>query len=107
MPNLMLIEAYMKGSMLPAPDLWLAPFRVNCYYSFQHYGAGLLGRLLGVGPGVCYHLAYATMAGLIALLAGTCVAKFCPWQPGRWAVVAASGSLSDTTALARARLHGD
>jgi hypothetical protein len=89
MPNLMLIEAYMKGTRLPAPDLWLAPFRANCYYSFQHYGAGLLGRLLGVGPGVCYHLAYCTMAGLIALLAGTCVARFCAWQPGRWAALSA------------------
>jgi hypothetical protein len=84
MPNLMMIEAYMKGTRLPAPDLWLAPFRSNCYYSFQHYAAGLIGRLLAVGPGVSYHLAYCTLAGLIALLLGACVARFCPWPLGRW-----------------------
>jgi uncharacterized membrane protein len=87
MPNLMMIEAYMKGTRLPAPDLWLSPFRSNCYYSFQHYAAGLIGRVLGVGPGVSYHLAYCTMAGLIALLIGTCVARLCPWPLGRWIAV--------------------
>jgi uncharacterized membrane protein len=84
MPNLMLIEAYMRGARLPAPDLWLAPFRSNCYYSFQHYGAGLLGRVLGVGPGVSYHLAYCTLTGLIALLVGACVSRLCAWPAGRW-----------------------
>ena len=84
MPNLMMIEAYMRGTRLPAPDLWLAPFRSNCYYSFQHYGAALLGRLLGVGPGVSYHLAYCTLAGMITLLAGACVSRLCSWPLGRW-----------------------
>ena len=31
MPNLMMIEAYMRGTKLPAPDLWLPPFRANFY----------------------------------------------------------------------------
>jgi len=88
MPNLMMIEAYMRGTRLPPPDLWLAPFRGNCYYSFQHYGASLLGRVLGIGPGPSYHLAYCTIAGLIALLVGACFAHLCPWRPGRWVGIA-------------------
>jgi|CZKI01.1.fsa_nt_gi uncharacterized membrane protein len=84
MPNLMMIEAYMRGTRLPPPDLWLPPFRGNCYYSFQHYGAALIGRVLGVGPGVSYHLAYCTLAGLIALLLGACIARLCAWPLGRW-----------------------
>jgi uncharacterized membrane protein len=83
MPNLAMIEGYMRGTRLPPPDAWMAPFRLNFYYSFQHYGASLLGRILDVGPGVSYHLAYCTLAGLIALLCGTCVARLCPWAPGR------------------------
>ncbi len=84
MPNFALIEAYMRGTRLPPPDLWLSPFRSNCYYSFQHYGAALLGRLLGVGPGVSYHLAFCTLAGFLALLAGSCFARLCKWPLGRW-----------------------
>ncbi len=89
MPNLMMIEAYMRGTRLPPPDLWLSPFRANCYYSFQHYGAALLGRLLGTGPGVTYHLAYCTIAGLITLLVGACVSRLCAWRIGRWTAVLA------------------
>lgn len=84
MPNFGLIESYMKGTQLPPPDLWLSPFRANCYYSFQHYGASLLGRLLGVGPGVSYHLAFCTLVGFLTLLSGSCIGKLCGWAAGRW-----------------------
>jgi uncharacterized membrane protein len=84
MPNLMMIEGYMRGTRLPPPDLWLPPFRANCYYSFQHYGAALLGRILDVGPGVSYHLAYCTLVGFITLLVGSCLGRLCAWRPGRW-----------------------
>jgi hypothetical protein len=83
MPNLMMIEAYMRGTKLPAPDIWLPPFRANFYYSFQHYGASLMGRLLGIAPGVTYHLAYCTIVGFIAVLMGSCAARLCDWRPGR------------------------
>jgi uncharacterized membrane protein len=84
MPNFALIESYMRGGRLPPPDLWLARFTANGYYSFQHYGAALLGRLLGVGPGVSYHLAFCTLVGFLVLLIGTCFARLCAWRPGRW-----------------------
>jgi uncharacterized membrane protein len=84
MPNLMMIEAYMRGTRLPPPDLWLSTFRWNCYYSLQHYAAALIGRVLGVGPGVSYHMAYCILAGLIALVMGSSVARFCKVSMGRW-----------------------
>jgi uncharacterized membrane protein len=98
LPNLMMIEAYMRGTRLPAPDLWLPPFRANFYYSFQHYCASLAGRLLGVSPGVSYHLAYCTLVGFITLLMGSCIARMCSWRPGRLAclltlLVGGSGSV--------------
>lgn len=85
MPNLAMIEAYMRGVRLPPPDVWLPPFTLNFYYSFQHYGASFLGRLLDLGPGPSYHLAYCSLVGYITLLAGSCVSRLCPWTPGRWA----------------------
>jgi hypothetical protein len=84
MPNFALIESYMRGGRLPPPDLWLARFSANGYYSFQHYGASLLGRLLGVGPGVSYHLAFCTLVGFLTLLAGSCFSRLCRWRLGRW-----------------------
>jgi uncharacterized membrane protein len=85
MPNFGLIESYMRGTRLPPPDLWLSPFPANCYYSFQHYGASLLGRLIGLGPGVSYHMAFCTLVGFLTLLMGSCIGRFCEWTPGRWA----------------------
>ncbi|HEY5078569.1 MAG TPA: DUF2298 domain-containing protein [Opitutaceae bacterium] len=84
MPNLAMIEAYMRGTRLPAPDIWFPPYRLNFYYSFQHYGASLLGRLLGIGPGVSYQLAYCTLVGFITLLCASCVSRLCSWPVGRW-----------------------
>ncbi len=84
MPNYALIEAYMRGTRLPPPDLWLSPFRANYYYSFQHYGAALIGRLFGLGPGVSYHLAFCTLVGFMTLLMGACIGRLCRWPPGRW-----------------------
>ena len=84
MPNFGLIESYMRGTRLPPPDLWLSHFSANCYYSFQHYCAALLGRLLGVGPGLSYHLAFCTMVGFLSLLMGSCFVRFGSWTLGRW-----------------------
>ena len=102
MPNLALIEGYMRGTRLPAPDLWLVPFRANCYYSFQHYAAALLGRLFGLGAGVSYHLAFCTLTGFLTLLMGTAIWRLCGWPPGRWtAMLALLVGGSGVAALAR------
>lgn len=82
MPSLALIEGYMQGTTLPAPDRWFWPYRANVYYSFQHYAAAFLGRSFGVVPGLAYHLGYCTLAGLITTAAGGCIARLCPWRWG-------------------------
>ncbi len=87
MPNYGFIVTYMRGTRLPPPDLWLSNFPANCYYSFQHYAAALMGRVLCIGPGISYHLAFCTMVGLFTLLAGSCVLRLCRWPIGRWLVV--------------------
>ena len=87
MPNYGLIVSYMRGTRLPPPDLWLSNFSANCYYSFQHYAAALLGRVLCIGPGISYHLAFCTFVGFFTLLAGSCVSRLCSWSLGRWTLV--------------------
>jgi uncharacterized membrane protein len=83
MPNFELIESYMRGTRLPPADLWMPPFPANNYYSFQHYCAALMGRLIGIGPGLSYHLAFCTLVGFMTLLAGSCFWKLCSWPAGR------------------------
>ena len=64
MPNLAMIEAYMRGTRLPAPDIWFPPYRLNFYYSFQHYGAALMGRILLLPTGSAYNIAYCLLVAL-------------------------------------------
>ena len=57
------ICSYYTGETLPVPDVWLYPYLSTQYYSFQHYGAALMGRVLGLQTGECYNI------GLCLLLA--------------------------------------
>ncbi len=82
LPDLSFVVNYMQGERLPPPDLWYPPYRLNHYYSFQHYGAGLLGRVLGQEPGVACQLAYCLVAGLAMAAAADLVRAIRP--PG-WA----------------------
>lgn len=64
MADLSFVADYSQGVRLPPPDLWCPPYTLNHYYSFQHYAAGLLGRVAGVSPGMAYHLAFCLLSGL-------------------------------------------
>ena len=64
LPDLSFIVNYMQGVTLPPPDLWYPPHTLNHYYSFQHYGGALLGRVFMLEPGVAYNISYALLAGL-------------------------------------------
>ena len=57
--DLAMIMSYMPGDRLPPTDAWYPPYPFDIYYSFQHYGAALLGRIFGLDPGTTYNLAFA------------------------------------------------
>lgn len=65
--DLSFICSYYSGATLPVPDAWYYPYLSTQYYSFQHYGAALMGRVLLLPPGTAYNLAFC----LLVALAGT------------------------------------
>ena len=66
-PDLMYICTYLPGGTLPATDFWLAPNLSYHYYSFQYYAAALMGRLLGLTPGITYNLALCAITALAGI----------------------------------------
>jgi hypothetical protein len=58
------ICSYYPGSTIPVPDAWLYPYLSTQYYSFQHYGAALMGRVLGLPTGEAYNLGFCVLIGL-------------------------------------------
>ncbi len=82
LPDLSFVVAYMQGVRLPPPDFWYPPHNLDHYYSFQHYGAALLGRWFALEPGTAYNVSYALLAGLTLSAAYELVALLC--RP-RWA----------------------
>jgi hypothetical protein len=65
--DLSFICSYYSGATIPVPDAWLYPYLSTQYYSFQHYGAALMGRALLLSPGAAYNIAFCS----IVALAGT------------------------------------
>jgi uncharacterized membrane protein len=64
------ICSYFTGATLPVPDVWFHPYPSTQYYSFQHYGAALMGRVLSIQPGVAYNMGFC----LLIALSGTAFA---------------------------------
>ncbi len=58
------ICSYYTGETIPVPDAWLYPYLSTQYYSFQHYGAALMGRVLGLQTGECYNIALCLLIAL-------------------------------------------
>ena len=70
------VASYLQGTRLPVPDLWLSPYLLTQYYSFQHYAAALMGRILQLGPGASYNVAYCVVVGLVMTAAQAFVRSF-------------------------------
>ncbi|MFY9926178.1 MAG: hypothetical protein WAK51_16990 [Opitutaceae bacterium] len=58
------ICSYYTGETIPVPDAWLYPYLSTQYYSFQHYGAALMGRVLGLQTGECYNIGLCLLIAL-------------------------------------------
>ncbi|HXN34974.1 MAG TPA: DUF2298 domain-containing protein [Opitutaceae bacterium] len=62
--DLSFICSYYTGATIPVPDAWLYPYLSTQYYSFQHYGAALMGRMLMLTPGMAYNIAFCALVAL-------------------------------------------
>jgi hypothetical protein len=58
------ICSYYTGATLPVQDAWFSPYLSTQYYSFQHYGAALMGRILLLPPGSAYNIGYCLLIAL-------------------------------------------
>jgi uncharacterized membrane protein len=58
------ICSYYTGETIPVPDVWYHPYLSTQYYSFQHYGAALMGRVLLLPTGTAYNLGYCLLVAL-------------------------------------------
>lgn len=79
--NLSFIASHLQGETLPGNDLWMAGYRLDMYYSFQHYCAALIGRVFGLSPAHTYHIGFAMIYGLIGL---TCWSTMRFWSENRF-----------------------
>ncbi len=70
--DLSFICSYASGATVPVPDAWFYPYASTQYYSFQHYGAALMGRLLSIPTGEAYNIGFCLLIALGgAAFAGT------------------------------------
>jgi uncharacterized membrane protein len=58
------ICSYFTGETIPVHDAWLYPYASTQYYSFQHYGAALMGRVLSIPTGETYNLGFCLLIAL-------------------------------------------
>ena len=69
------IKSYLVHAQLPVPDMWFAGESIN-YYSFGHFMASILIRLMGVVAGIGYNLVLGVILGLSLNLSFEIVVKF-------------------------------
>lgn len=86
--DLYFIGNYLSGSTLPPLDNWYPPRSFDFYYAFQHYAAGLLGRLFDLSPGLTYNLAMPLLTGLTAALVWDFAGRFIAKTAWKWLLVA-------------------
>ena len=109
--DLAMISSYLPGHRLPPPDAWFPPYAFDIYYSFQHYGAALLGRLFDLGPGLTYNVAFSVVIAVTITAAALFAHTICRKPLGTFVVVlafAAGGtgaSLPVRFMLAAPQLH--
>lgn len=107
-PDLVQVAGHATGAGVPSADAWLAPYANNTYYSFQHYGAAVLGRMLNLSPGLATNLGFCVLVGCIgAGFASALAAMGATRRSGTilWLALLIGGS--GTTLLAPWLIEGD
>lgn len=66
--DLSVIADFMYGQRLPAESTWLPPLKMEYYYYFEHYGASVLIRLLGIDLGTGFNLCVALLSAYTLFL---------------------------------------
>lgn len=74
--DLSFVDNYLHGGTLPPQDSWLPHLPFNMCYAFQHYGAALLARIIGLEGGYAMNLAFAVILALLASLAWSVARRF-------------------------------
>lgn len=76
------VNSYLHSPTLPAMDMWFAQSGIN-YYSFGHFWASILIRLMGVSTGVGYNLLIALLAGLGLMLSFSIITNLVSNEKGK------------------------
>jgi hypothetical protein len=90
------------GDKLPPTDSWLPPYPQTGYYTFMHYGASVLKRLLDVDVGTACNLASAFVSALTLLACGAAahsLSRHRTWITVLVVVVMAGGFTGSTPIL--------
>lgn len=88
-PDLVQVAGHSAGAGVPSADAWLAPYANTHYYTFQHYGAAVLGRLLGLSPGLASNLGFCVLVGCIGAGFASALAGVGAGRRSRWLIWAA------------------
>ena len=67
--DLTFVADYLDGARLPPVDRWLPPSPFDMYYSLQHYGEALIGRIFALPAGAAYNLGICILVACAATAA--------------------------------------
>ena len=87
------------GDKVPPRDCWLPPYDHSGYYTFMHYGASVLKRLLFVDVGTAYNLGSALVNALTLLAcaaAAHSMSRYRTWVAVLTLIVVAGGFTGST-----------
>jgi hypothetical protein len=86
-PDMSIVATFTFNQALPAEGSWLPPVKLLHYYCFEHYGASVLTRWLGLDIGTGFNFSCAVLAAFTYFTIGAVA-----WHLSRgklWIVIAA------------------
>lgn len=93
------IVDFTLGDKLPPQDSWLPPYPHDGYYTFMHYGASVLKRLLFIDVGTAYNVGTALLNSLelmVCAAVGYSLSNYRRWVAVLMLIVVAGGFTGST-----------